>query len=75
LLDRLEQFVQLERLLDLAAGAQVGRLPGEVPCPGEQEDRDVGQARVAPLLLPEAPAVHDRHQQVQQDQRGPAALA
>ena len=37
---------------------------------GDDCDRDAGQRRILPVFLEKSVAVHDRHHQIQQDDRG-----
>ena len=61
-----------QKLVHLAGfGEDGGRLDAVRPWPrADDDDRDVGHGRVPRLLLPELPAVHDRHVEIEQDDIG-----
>ena len=66
--DDAEQVGHLDGFRDVAGRVQLAADRGHVGAGRHQEHRDVGEGGRLPLLATEIPAVHDRHQEVEEDQ-------
>src|SRR6185369_5752808 len=69
-LHQLEQSIDPDRFLQVVRAEGLRLLDG-APVRRHDHHRDRLQLRVAELLRPELPAVHDRHHEVQQDDARP----
>ena len=63
-----EEMIEIHRFLQELGDAQVRRCPGQVGARGQHEDGNRCQIGVTQLFLTKLPAVHDRHQEVQDDE-------
>src|SRR3990172_1764451 len=70
---RLEGLIDPERFFEEACDAELRDLPLHACRGGDDHDRDVSELWIRPLNAPELEAVHDRHEEVEQDHGGKLA--
>ena len=66
--DKLEEPIEVERLLQKRRAAEIGR--ARVVDGRQNDHRHAGQRGIFPLAPAELPAVHDRHHEIKQDEIG-----